>query len=144
MKSKIVGIIVIIGFFALCFTPLSASEETVDTERYFENRFVYVRGRFHHVNLDTIFIGFFQPHRMSIIGELNISATGTTFEGYSIDIMNITGGTHIGKKSNGNITVVLENLTGVFYYGARIKRERMIPPLLMFACHVEKVWVRWK
>ena len=141
--KKIIGIFLIISFFTLCLAPISVSEETEDLERYFENRFVFVRGRFRHVNLASIFTGFSKPLRVSIIGELNISATGTKFERYSIDITNLTGGTFIGKMFNGKVTVILKNLTGIFFYGAFTKRERAIPPLLVFACYAEEVWVKW-
>ena len=141
--KKIIGIVFAISFLTFCFIPISISEETEDLERYFENRFVYVRGRFRYVNLASIFTGFSKPWRGSIIGELNISASGTKFERYSIDITNLTGGTSIGKMFNGNVTVILKNLTGIFFYGAFTRRERVIPPLLVFACYAEEVWVKW-
>ena len=143
MIHKIVGMFVIIGFFTLCFAPISASKETAEIERYYENRFVYVRGRFQNVNLASIFTGFFKPWHGSICGELNISATGTTFERYIIDITNLSGGSFIEKGHNGNVTVILKNITGVFFYSAFTKRGRVIPPLLVFACYAEKVWVKF-
>ncbi|MFW6122205.1 MAG: hypothetical protein ACOC80_15085 [Petrotogales bacterium] len=143
MIRKVVGMIVIVGLFALCFAPLSVSKEPVAYERYFENRYVYAFGRFKYVKDADIFIRF-KPCHISIIGELNITATGTTLEHYKISITNLSHGFFTKKRFNGNVTLIMENLTGVFFYSAFTKRERIIPPLLIFSCYAEKVWVKWK
>ena len=142
MKSKIVGMIVIIGFFALCFAPLSVAEETGGHERYFENMSLFVIGRF---NYNSLFPISKRPGGLFVgsVTDLNITATGTKFEGYRIHIFNMTYRFGSIMKTYGNETVILKNATGVFFLGAFIKRQRIFPPLLIISCHAEKIWVKW-
>ena len=142
MKGKIVGLFIILSFFALCFAPISLAEESCGHECYFENMSLFIIGRFNYNNLFPIYKrpgGLFFGSTTDLI----INATGTKFEGYKIHVFNMTYRFGSIMKTHGNETVILKNATGVFFLGEFIKRQRIFPPLLIISCHAEKIWVKW-